>query len=86
MAATSKNTPINAATATFCPMRDASMPSKATMAKVLIPTSLLDHSRSMPASIPMPMATPIFKAMGVTGKCAYSVCIFWYAPLQLIEC
>jgi hypothetical protein len=40
-----------------------------------MPTSLLDHSRSIPTSIPMPIATAIFKAMGVAGKCVESVCI-----------
>jgi hypothetical protein len=29
----------------------------------------------MPASMPMPIATAIFKAMGVAGKCAESDCI-----------
>jgi hypothetical protein len=55
-------------------MAEASMPSSATMEKVRMPTSLFDHSRSMPTSIPTPTETAIFSAMGGGGKCV-TVCI-----------
>ena len=68
IAATSRRTPISEAIATLTSMTEASIPSKATIAKLLTPTSLFDHSRSIPTSIPMPMATAIFKAMGVARE------------------
>lgn len=75
IAATSSSTPISDAITTFRLMMEASIPSKATIAKLLTPTSLFDHSRSIPTSIPTPIATAIFRAMGVAGKRADSICI-----------
>ena len=83
MAATSKNTPMNDVMAMLGLITEASIPNKETIAKVLIPTSLLDHSRSIPANIPMPIATAILCAMGVAGKCTVSICILLVA-LKLI--
>ena len=61
--------------ATLVLMTDASIPNSATIAKLRTPTSLFDHSRSIPTSIPIPTATPIFNAIGVAGKCVESICI-----------
>src|SRR3984885_13626811 len=75
MAAIRSSTPTREAMETLLLMTEANIPNSATIAKLRTPTSLFDHSRSIPTSIPMPMATPIFNAIGVAGKCVESICI-----------
>src|SRR5258706_9609144 len=65
---TIRKTPTEDTTAMEGPNRAAIVPSKAVSAKVRIPRSLFDHSRSIPTRSPMPNDTAILAATSDGGK------------------
>lgn len=75
--------PIREVIAIWGPTIPASIPTIETIANVRMPTSLLDHSRSSPTSMPIPTATAIFSAMGVGGNRSVSGPYMQQIPVSL---